>query len=148
VRLTRSIILSVSVALLVLSGCNTPNRLIKSIKKKQIKLEQKGVLIPKDTITIVKHDTIIDTYTINDTTYIIKTITNTITLEPVIEYRTRFQTRVEYKYKTKYLKAEVIKVKQETKQVKAENRGITWWLLYIGIGLGIGFMVIVKRLFG
>ena len=147
-RLNVGIILSLVVTLLVLSGCNTPNQLIKRSQKLKTKLEQKGVTIPRDTITVTNSDTVIQTYTINDSIYIIKTITDTVTLSPIVEYKTRYQTKIEYKERIKYIKEETKQAKETTKQVKAENKGITWWLLYIGLGLGIGVMVIIKRLFG
>ena len=131
--------------LVILVGCNTPNQLIKRSNRIKTKLEAKGVTIPRDTITIVKHDTIIDTYTINDTTYITKTITNTITLEPIVEYKTRWQTKIEYKERIKYIKEETKQAKETTKQVKAENKS-NWlrWLL-VGLGLGIIGTLYIKK---
>ena len=136
-NLNVGIILTLSITLLVLSGCNTPNRLIKSIKRKQIKLEQKGITIPRDTITVTKSDTVIQTYTINDSIYIIKTITDTVVLSPIVEYKTRWQTKIEYKERIKYIKEETKQEKEKTKQVKAENKSNWFRWLLIGLGLGI-----------
>jgi len=131
--------------LIILVGCNTPNQLIKRSNRIKTKLEAKGVTIPKDTITVTQHDTIIETFTINDTVHTVKTITNTITLEPIVEYKTRYQTKIEYKEKIKYIKEETKQAKEKTKQVKAENRGLTWWLLWLGLGLGITGTLYIRK---
>jgi len=122
---------------LILIGCGT-SRDIKKFKKFKSKLETKGIVVPRDTIIEVKHDTIIESYTVNDTTYIVKTVTKTVQLEPIIEVKTKWQTKIEYKEKIKYIKGEVVKVKEKTKQVKAENRKSKWYIwLLIGLGLGV-----------
>ena len=139
-------LLTLSIALLLLSGCNTPNQLIKRSQKIKAKLELKGIEVPRDTITVTKSDTVIQTYTINDSIYIIKTITDTVVLSPIFEYKNKWQTKIEYKERIKYIKEETKQEKEKTKQVKAENKGLQWWLLYIGIGLGVGTMLLLKRL--
>ena len=133
------------IILLILASCATPNRLIKQIKKKQIKLEQTGYMLPRDTVIISKTDTILSVINRNDTIIITKLITNTITLEPIVEYKTRWQTKTEVKYKYKYLKQEVRIEKEKTKQVKHENKGKTWWLLWLGLGLGVGGTLYIKK---
>ena len=123
--------------LIILVGCNTPNQLIKRSQRIKTKLEAKGVTIPRDTITVTKSDTVIQRYAINDSIYIIKTITDTVVLSPIVEYKTRWQTKIEYKEKIKYIKEETKQAKEKTKQTKHENKGLTWWLLWLGLGLGI-----------
>jgi len=141
---------------LLLASCATPNRIIKQIKKKQVKLESKGVTIPRDTITTIIHDTLIRHYVHNDTIVKELTITKTIQLEPIIEYKTRWQVKKETKtiikedkQKTKQIKLEAdarIKVAEaEAKKAKAENKGKTWWLLWLGLGLGVGGTLYIKK---
>ena len=132
-------------ALYILSGCNTPNHLIKSIQRKENKLALKGVTVPKD--TIYSTDTLITILTSNDTTYITKEITHT--LKPEVVYKTRWETRYETKYKYKTVKVEnkamidslrqeLKNTKENTKVKRIENRKSKWWLwLLIGFGLGI-----------
>ncbi len=112
----------------------------RQVKKHTERLKTKGVLIPKDTLYITKSDTVVRTFTKNDTTFIEYTIRDTVTLEPTVEVKTRWQTRIEYKYKTKYIKEKTKQTKNtnkhQTKQTRAENRKSKWWLwLLIGFGL-------------
>ena len=144
-RLNVGIILSLVVTLSILSGCNTPNQLIKRSQKIKAKLEQKGIEIPRDTITVTNSDTVIQTYTINDSIYIIKTITDTVTLSPIVEYKTKWQTKTEIRYKTRVIREATKQAKEKTKQTKHENKGLTWWLLWLGLGLGIGGTLYIKK---
>ena len=128
--------LVLSTALFIVFGCDISKRM----QKVQQKALNKGVTIPRDTITIESTDTITEIVTSNDTTYITKTVTNTITLEPIVEYKTRWQTKIEYKEKIKYIKEETKQKKEETKQIKAENKRPNWWVFLI-IGLVVGYML-------
>ena len=128
-------ILTLSLALLLLSGCDISKR----VQRVQQKALNKGITIPKDTITITNSDTITTILTLNDTTYVTKVVTKTVTLEPIVEYKTKWQTKIEYKERIKYLKGDVIIQKEKTKQVKAENR--TRWLMWLIIGLVVGLII-------
>ena len=123
--------------LIILSGCSGLYHAKKSIRHAK-KAITKGVTIPKDTITIHLTDTLVQTIHRNDTTFITKTVTNTITLEPIVEYKTRWQTKIEYKERIKYIKEETKQEKEKTKQVKTENKSS--WLRWLLIGLGLGII--------
>jgi len=132
--------------LIIASGCNAPYHVKKARKHTQKALE-KGVVIPKDTLTVTKTDTLIETYTKNDSIFTVIRITDTVTLEPTIEIQTRWQTR--YKYKTvktnnrtevEKLKKELQIERQKTKQTKAENRKSNWWKWLI-LGIVVGYLI-------
>jgi hypothetical protein len=106
------------------------------IEKHTNKLISKGIVIPKDTVTVVKNDTLTFVEHRDDTTFITKLITKTITLEPTIQIKDRWQVRTETKYKYKTIR---VQAKQTTKQVKAENR--TKWWIWLLIGLVIGWFL-------
>jgi len=137
-------ILMASTALLLSFGCNTTNRLIKKHKKVKTKLLNKGVVVPKDTLIVNNYDTLIRHYTYNDTLVKEITVIKEITLEPTVEVKTRWQTRIEYKERIKIVKAEVKKEKQKTKQSKRRSQ---WYLLFIGLGLGFVLNLYIKKLF-
>lgn len=128
--------------LIIASGCNAPYH-VKKARKHTKKALEKGVVIPKDTVTVVKHDTLVETFTRNDTTYITKYVTKTVELKPTIEIQTRWQT----KYQFKEVKVEnramidslkqVVKIERQKKQTaRIENRGFKWWWLLIAFALG------------
>ena len=120
---------------LILTSCATYHQ--KKIEHHTNKLLLKGVVMPKDTIEVIVSDTIIKSFTRNDTTFIEKLVTNTITLEPVVEFKTRWQTKVELRYKTKYIKEKTKQKRSEDKKAvkitKVENRRnwIPWVLVLI-----------------
>lgn len=142
--------------LLITFGCNAPYHVKKARKHTQKALE-KGVVIPKDTITLNTTDTITAILTYNDTTFITKTVTNTVTLEPTVEIQTRWQT----KYKFKEVKVtnnamidslkQVVKIeRQKTKQTTKKSK---WWLWFLigfisafALNIYLGIKGIVKRL--
>jgi len=128
---------------LILSSCASWHQ--KKIEKHTNKLLSKGVVIPKDTIEVIVSDTIIKSFTRNDTTFIEKLVTNTITLEPIVEFKTRWQIRTETKYKTRYIKEKTKQKKQEVKIVKAENRR-SWWILFVGILIGVVATIFTDKL--
>jgi hypothetical protein len=126
-------------ALIILSGCSTPHKVRKYNRAKE-NLLKSGLTIPIDTVTITSTDTITEILTSNDTTYITKTVTKNITLEPIVEYKTRWQVRTEYKERIKYIKEETKQEKEKTKQVKAENRKSNWWK-WLLLGLVVGYLI-------
>lgn len=83
-----------------------------------------------DSFPVIVHDSIVwekvlvqkDTIIRNKTSYVPKT---------------RFQTRIEYKYKTKYIKAEAQKVKYQNKYITKTK--VNW--LFVIIAFILGFLV-------
>lgn len=138
--------LTVLSALLYLSGCTTPKGLERRSERLKIAQEKKGVLIPKD--TIYSSDTIISRIAIGDTVYITKTVT--VTLEPIVEYKTNKVVKWETKYQTKW-KYKTLKVKEKAKikKVRIENCG--WWckVKIFLFGVVVGFLLYwLKKLYG
>lgn len=144
-KLNRFII--VCIALLVLTGCDVSKR----YKRVRDKALNKGIVIPKDTIEVRTSDTIVTTFTRNDTVFTVLKVTDTITLEPIVEIKTKWQTKYETKYKYKTIKVEnkamidslkqvVRQERQKTKQTKAKNRRSNWWL-WLLIGLVVGYLL-------
>ena len=65
--------------------------------------------------------------------------------------KTRFQTRIEYRYKTKILKQEVLKYKyiykdskEKRKEIQQQNRKINWKLFFWGFLSGFGLFFILR----
>ena len=143
------IILCYSIIIMALASCGT-SRDIKRLNHFKGKLLSKGIVVPLDTLIVTNTDTLVQTFTVNDTTYIIKTVTETITLEPTVIVKTKWQTKIEYKERIKIVKEETKqeKAKQKTKRVvvRQENKKSKWWLfILIGLGLGIITPTIIKR---
>ena len=89
---------------------------------------------------------------------------DTLRYEKIIRYRdsvvffkniyipkTRFQTRIEYRYKTKVLKQEVLKYKyiykdskEKRKEVQQVKRRTNWKLFFWGFLSGFGLFVILR----
>ena len=133
-------------ALTILVGCNAPYH-VKKARKHTAKALEKGVVIPHDTLTVTKTDTLIETYTKNDSIFTVIRITDTVTLEPTVEIQTRWQTR----YKWKEVKVEnkatidslkqVVRIERQKKGIaKAENRKSNWWKWLI-LGLVVGYLI-------
>jgi len=104
-----------------------------------------------DTIRIVS----IDSFAVikNDTIYWEKIITSKDTIvyfQNVYVPKTRFQTRIEYRYKTKILKQEVLKYKyiykdskEKRKEVQQGKRRTNWKLFFWGFLTGfVSFLVL------
>ena len=104
-----------------------------------------------DTIRIVS----IDSFAVikNDTIYWEKVITSKDTIvfyKNVYVPKTRFQTRIEYRYKTKVLKQEVLKYKyiykdskEKRKEVQQGKRRTNWKLFFWGFLTGfVSFLVL------
>ena len=91
-----------------------------------------------DTITISTIDSI--PYVLRDSIYWEKVIVQKDTIVRYKAYKvpqTRFQTRIEYKYKTKYIKAEAQKVKYKNKYITKTK--VNW--LFVVLAFIIGFLV-------
>ena len=99
------------------------------------------VIQDADTIKINTIDSI--AVIINDTIVWEKYVT---TKDTIIKFnniyipKTKWQTRIEYRYKTKVLKQDVLKYKyiyKDSKQKAKEKRGINWQLFFWGLGTGL-----------
>ncbi|CAB4134611.1 hypothetical protein UFOVP280_34 [uncultured Caudovirales phage] len=88
-----------------------------------------------DTIKINSIDSI--PYVLNDSIYWERIV---VQKDTIVRYKrsyvplTRFQTRIEYKYKTKVLKADVLKVKYKNKYIT--KRKINWFIVILAFVLG------------
>ena len=134
-----SYILVVFLSALMLFGCSS-ERLAQYHYKKALKHGLK-VIQDADTIKINTIDSI--AVIINDTIVWEKYVT---TKDTIIKFnniyipKTRWQTRIEYRYKTKVLKQDVLKYKyiyKDSKQKAKEKRGINWQLFFWGLGTGL-----------
>ena len=141
-----SYILVVFLSALMLLGCSS-ERLAQYHYKKAIKHGLK-VIQDSDTITINTIDSI--AVIINDTIVWEKYVT---TKDTIIKFnniytpKTRWQTRIEYRYKTKVLKQEVLKYKyiyKDSKQRVKEKRGINWQLFFLGVLVGAAIVFILR----
>jgi hypothetical protein len=89
-----------------------------------------------DTIQVSTIDSI--PYILRDSIYWEKVI---VQKDTIVRYKrsyvpkTRFQTRIEYKYKTKYIKAEAQKVKYKNKYITKTK--VNWLFVIIAFILGI-----------
>lgn len=141
---------AVLIGIIYLANSCGINHHYKRMEHHKEKLLEKGEELQNDTIVKRYYDTIVQTVTRNDTTYVYKTITNTIEKAPEIIVKDRWRVKTEYKYKYKTVKEETKQAKEQTKQVKAENKKSLWWL-WLLIGGLIGFaipqiIIIIKAL--
>jgi hypothetical protein len=58
--------------------------------------------------------------------------------------KTRFQTRIEYKYKTQILKQDVLKYKYIFKEAKIQKSKTNWRLFFIGFICGVALFFILR----
>jgi hypothetical protein len=129
VKQTKRLSLYIS-TLIILGSCSANYHVQRAIKKGYSCGES------SDTITISAIDSI--PYVLRDSIYWEKVI---VQKDTIVRYKasfvpkTRFQTRIEYKYKTKYIKAEAQKVKYQNKFItKYKTR---WFLVIIAFVLGL-----------
>jgi hypothetical protein len=136
-------------SVLTLLSCSS-ERLAQYHYKKALKHGLKLVQ-DSDTIRVVS----IDSFAVikNDTIYWEKIITSKDTIvyfKNVYVPKTRFQTRIEYRYKTKILKQEVLKYKyiykdskEKRKEVQQGKRRTNWKLFFWGFLAGfVSFLVL------
>jgi hypothetical protein len=115
---------------LFLYSCSAHYHVVKAMKK-GYRCDETS-----DTIKINSIDSI--PYVLRDSIYWEKVI---VQKDTIVRYKTsfvpktRFQTRIEYKYKTKYIKAEAQKVKYQNKFItKYKTR---WFLVILAFVLGL-----------
>lgn len=115
---------------LLLSSCSAHYHVMRAMKKGYTCGET------SDTIRISSIDSI--PYVLNDSIYFERVIVQKDTIVRYKSYKvpqTRFQTRIEYRYKTKVVKADVLKVKYKNKYVtKYKTR---WLFVIIAFVLGL-----------
>jgi hypothetical protein len=99
-----------------------------------------------DTIRINSIDSI--PYVLNDSIYYERIVVQKDTIVRYKSYKvpqTRFQTRIEYRYKTKIVKADVLKVKYKNKYItKYKTR---WFLVIIAFVLGLLVKLTINETF-
>ena len=116
--------------LIILSSCSAHYHIVKAMKK-GYRCDETS-----DTIQVSTIDSI--PYVLRDSIYWEKVI---VQKDTIVRYKasfvpkTRFLTRIEYKYKTKYIKAEAQKVKYQNKYITKYK---TRWLFVI-IAFILGF---------
>lgn len=115
---------------LLLSSCSAHYHVVKAMKK-GYRCDETS-----DTITISSIDSI--PYVLRDSIYWEKVI---VQKDTIVRYKrsfvpkTRFETKIEYKYKTKYIKAEAQKVKYQNKYITKTK--VNW--LFVIIAFIVGF---------
>ena len=100
-----------------------------------------------DTIRITSVDSI--PVIINDTIIwqkVINTKDTIIFFKNVFIPKTRWQTKIEYKYKTQILKQDVLKYKYIYKEAKIKKAKTNWTLFFIGFGCGIVLFITLRIL--
>lgn len=110
--------------------------------KKAVKF---GLSIANDTIKI----NTIDSFAVirNDTIRYEKFITTKDTIIQILEMpKTRYQTRIEYRYKTKILKQDVLKYKYIYKDAKKQKAKTNWMLLVWGFIIGVLLSFVTRLL--
>ena len=117
---------------LFLVSCSAHYHIVRAMKKGYTCGQE------SDTIRISSIDSI--PYVLNDSIYFERVIVQKDTIVRYKAYKvpqTRFQTRIEYRYKTKVVKADVLKVKYKNKYITKYK---TRWLFVI-IAFIVGFLV-------
>lgn len=98
-----------------------------------------------DTIRITTVDSI--PVIVNDTIIWEKVITtkdSVIFFKNIYVPKTRWQTRIEYRYKTQILKQDVLKYKYIYKEAKIQKAKTNWRLFFIGFGCGVALFFILR----
>jgi len=115
---------------LFLYSCSAHYHVVKAMKK-GYKCDETS-----DTIKINSIDSI--PYVLNDSIYWERVI---VQKDTIVRYKasfvpkTRFQTRIEYRYKTKVVKADVLKVKYKNKFITKYK--INWFIVILSFILGL-----------
>ena len=136
------------IVLTLLYGCSDAKK-AQYHYKKAVKF---GLSIANDTIKI----NTIDSFAVihNDTIRYEKFITTKDTIIQILEMpKTRYQTRIEYKYKTQILKQDVLKykyiyreAKQQRKAVQITKSKTNWMLLVWGFIIGVLLSFVTRLL--
>ena len=120
------------IVLTLLYGCSDAKK-AQYHYKKAVKF---GLSIANDTIKINTIDSV--AIIVNDTIVWEKFITTKDTIIQILEMpKTRYQTRIEYRYKTKVLKQDVLKYKYIYREAKEQRKAVqitkskTNWMLFV-----------------
>jgi hypothetical protein len=117
---------------LFLVSCSAHYHVVRAIKKGYTCGQE------SDTIRITSIDSI--PYVLNDSIYYERIVVQKDTIVRYKAYKvpqTRFQTRIEYRYKTKIVNADVLKVKYKNKYITKTK--VNW--LFVIIAFVLGFLV-------
>jgi hypothetical protein len=139
-------------SVLTLLSCSS-ERLAQYHYKKALKHGLK-LITDSDTIRISTIDSV--AYYINDSVYfekIVKFRDSVIFFKNIYIPKTKWQTRIEYRYKTKILKQDVLKYKyiykdskEKRKEVQQTKRRTNWNLFLWGFISGVGLFFLLRLL--
>lgn len=142
--------LIVFLCVLTMFGCSS-ERMAQYHYKKALKHGLKLVQ-DSDTIRIATIDSI--AYYVNDSIYfekIIRMRDSVVFFKNVYLPKTKWQTRIEYRYKTKLVKQDVLKYKyiyrdskEKRKEIQQEKRKTNWKLFFIGFAVGFATFFILR----
>lgn len=128
-RFKTLIILLSTITLLL--ACSQSKRAIWHYKK----AVKNGLSIDTDTIRVATIDSV--AVTLNDTIIFEKILRYKDTVIRILELpKTRWQTRIEYRYKTQLVKQDVLKYKYIYKDKKQEKAKTNWRLFFWGLLVG------------
>jgi len=125
---------------LFLVSCSAHYHIVKAMKKGYTCGQE------SDTIRITSIDSI--PYVLNDSIYYERVIVQKDTIVRYKAYKvpqTRFQTRIEYRYKTKVVKADVLKVKYKNKYITKTK--VNWLFVIIAFALGLLVKLTINETF-
>ena len=136
------------IVLTLLYGCSDAKK-AQYHYKKAVKF---GLSIANDTIKINTIDSV--AIIVNDTIVWEKFITTKDTIIQILEMpKTRYQTRIEYRYKTKVLKQDVLKYKYIYREAKEQRKAVqitksktNWMLLLWGFLAGVLLSFVTRLL--
>lgn len=126
----KTLLISLS-TIILLFACSHSKRAIWHYKK----AVKNGLSIDTDTIRVATIDSVAVTY--NDTIIFEKILRYKDTVIRILELpKTRWQTRIEYRYKTQLVKQDVLKYKYIYKDKKQEKSKTNWRLFFWGLLVG------------
>lgn len=136
------------IVLTLLYGCSDAKK-AQYHYKKAVKF---GLSIANDTIKINTIDSV--AVIVNDTIVWEKFITTKDTIIQILEMpKTRYQTRIEYRYKTKVLKQDVLKYKYIYREAKEQRKAVqitksktNWTLFFWGFLAGVLLSFVARLL--
>jgi hypothetical protein len=115
----------------LLLACSQSKRAVWHYKK----AVKNGLSIDTDTIRVATIDSVAVSY--NDTIIFEKILRYKDTVIRILELpKTRWQTRIEYRYKTQLVKQDVLKYKYIYKDKKQEKAKTNWRLFFWGVLVG------------
>ena len=126
----KTLLISLS-TIILLFACSQSKRAIWHYNK----AVKNGLSIDSDTIRVATIDSV--AVTLNDTIIFEKILRYKDTVIRILELpKTRWQTRIEYRYKTQLVKQDVLKYKYIYKDKKQEKVKTNWRLFFWGLLVG------------